>query len=476
MANYGYSTPYHGLAGGALPSGYMEAATAPGRLFGQGIANLGQNIQSAIAQYQQKRREEDYLNAKIDAGLAQYAQAAVQGGGTMPNGDPADMATASRIIGEKNAKKLAEGNLSRAEKLSIAHTLETYGQTQLQALQRTQAELAVQQAKKAIAGEAEMTSALASALGVQPGTQPAVPYRSVTSELLSRYQNLSPNQQMALDAIVRQRTQPTIEQTATKFGLVPQEVSTGEKGVPEIKFGKPSSTAVTSQKIPGTEMVQTFVGDKPIGAPVKAEMSGQVATEYSKLPENLQKAADALSKDFRNEKTLQNVQIAGGFLNQMDSLGANIGTPKYKASDDIALIFSFMKTMDPGSTVREGEFATAQNAGGVPDKIINLYNRSLSGKFLNDQQRKDFINTAKSNYQGLQKEAEKTAKGYKQSAKDRGIPEYLVVPEGLFSMQQEAPKMQKFQSVADAESNMTPGQSAMVFNPQTGKYQQYIKR
>ena len=41
MASYGYSTPYHGLAGGALPAGYMEAATAPGRLLGQGIASLG---------------------------------------------------------------------------------------------------------------------------------------------------------------------------------------------------------------------------------------------------------------------------------------------------------------------------------------------------------------------------------------------------------------------------------------------------
>ena len=167
MASYGYSTPYHGLAGGALPQGYMEAATAPGRLLGQGIASLGQNIQAGINQYMKNRDEENYLNAKIDAGLAQYAQAAAQSGGTMPNGDAANVEQAAKIIGEKNAKKLFEGNASRAEKLSIAHALETYGQTQLQALQRKQMEEAINSAKlqtKLLEDEATRRKSIADSL------------------------------------------------------------------------------------------------------------------------------------------------------------------------------------------------------------------------------------------------------------------------------------------------------------------------
>lgn len=148
MASYGYSTPYHGMAGGALPQGYMEAATAPGRLLGQGIASLGQNIQAGINQYMKNRDEENYLNAKIDAGLAQYAQAAAQSGGTMPNGDAANVEQAAKIIGEKNAKKLFEGNASRSEKLSIAHALETYGQTQLQALERQRIQQGIENQKQ----------------------------------------------------------------------------------------------------------------------------------------------------------------------------------------------------------------------------------------------------------------------------------------------------------------------------------------
>jgi hypothetical protein len=36
-----------------------------------------------------------------------------------------------------------------------------------------------------------------------------------------------------------------------------------------------------------------------------------------------------------------------------------------------------MKMLDPTSVVREGEFATAQNAASIPIKIVNMYNKAL---------------------------------------------------------------------------------------------------
>ena len=47
---------------------------------------------------------------------------------------------------------------------------------------------------------------------------------------------------------------------------------------------------------------------------------------------------------------------------------------------DIAMVYGFMKVLDPSSVVREGEFATAQNAGSVPDSVRNMYNKALSGE------------------------------------------------------------------------------------------------
>lgn len=65
------------------------------------------------------------------------------------------------------------------------------------------------------------------------------------------------------------------------------------------------------------------------------------------------------------------------------------------AAGDLALIFNYMKMLDPGSVVREGEFATAQNAAGVPDRVRNLYNNWKSGQRLNPKQRQDFRTQAR---------------------------------------------------------------------------------
>lgn len=66
---------------------------------------------------------------------------------------------------------------------------------------------------------------------------------------------------------------------------------------------------------------------------------------------------------------------------------------------DIGLIYGYMKMLDPGSVVREGEFATAETASGVPANILNLYNKLINGERLNPDQRKMFVEAASGLYQ-----------------------------------------------------------------------------
>jgi hypothetical protein len=61
---------------------------------------------------------------------------------------------------------------------------------------------------------------------------------------------------------------------------------------------------------------------------------------------------------------------------------------------DIALVFSYMKVLDPTSTVREGEYATASNAAGVPSAIQGLYNKVIGGGSLADTARSEIKQTA----------------------------------------------------------------------------------
>lgn len=90
---------------------------------------------------------------------------------------------------------------------------------------------------------------------------------------------------------------------------------------------------------------------------------------------------------------------------------------------DIALIFNYMKMLDPGSVVREGEFATAANAGGIPTKIQNMYNKAMSGERLTPEQRVMFSNQAKSLYSGAQTREKEVRKGIDRVVKNYGLNE-----------------------------------------------------
>jgi len=86
------------------------------------------------------------------------------------------------------------------------------------------------------------------------------------------------------------------------------------------------------------------------------------------------------------------------------------------AAGDVSLVFAFMKILDPGSVVREGEFATAQNAAGVPDRVRAQYNAAMTGQKLAPAQRADFLNQAKN-----------LARSQKQMFESQLLPQYKYI-------------------------------------------------
>jgi len=82
------------------------------------------------------------------------------------------------------------------------------------------------------------------------------------------------------------------------------------------------------------------------------------------------------------------------------------------AAGDLALIFNYMKMLDPGSTVREGEFANAQNSAGVPERIRAQFNQVQSGQRLADTQRNDFLDRADMLYRAALRGQKQLGKTY----------------------------------------------------------------
>ena len=98
------------------------------------------------------------------------------------------------------------------------------------------------------------------------------------------------------------------------------------------------------------------------------------------------------------------------------------------AAGDLALIFNYMKILDPGSTVREGEFANAQNSGSVPTRIRGLYNQVMEGTRLTDAQRADFVNRAGRLFNKAVEEQSERNSRFRQRGINSGLPEMMIDP------------------------------------------------
>lgn len=87
---------------------------------------------------------------------------------------------------------------------------------------------------------------------------------------------------------------------------------------------------------------------------------------------------------------------------------------------DLALIFNFMKILDPGSTVREGEYATAEQSASLPKRVVAQYNKVVSGEKLSETQRSDFVSQSENIYSAAKRNQDQMANEYRRIAKNMG--------------------------------------------------------
>jgi hypothetical protein len=159
----------------------------------------------------------------------------------------------------------------------------------------------------------------------------------------------------------------------------------GAAGAAPPPGGRPAAPGMT-QIIPGT----TFKSDE------------QLRGEYIRNMEPFVKLAQAFEK----------VQVAA-----LNPSGAG----------DISLIYGYMKILDPNSTVMQGEQATAQNAGSVPEAIRAKYNSIIAGDKLDPNVRADFLNQARLIVESQRTMANDVRDRYSELAQAYGLkPEQIV--------------------------------------------------
>lgn len=157
----------------------------------------------------------------------------------------------------------------------------------------------------------------------------------------------------------------------------------------------------------------------------------------------------------RDEYTAQ-VKDFGVIQSQYGNIRATAKQPS--AAGDIALLTSYMKMLDPSSTVREGEFATAQNAGGVNEIVRAKYNQLLRGERLTTEQRGDFLKRAGDIFGERKALADKTRRTYRDLAKRAEVDPLDVIGA---------------EEVERPYIAVGPNNEQVIWNAQAGQWQPY---
>lgn len=118
------------------------------------------------------------------------------------------------------------------------------------------------------------------------------------------------------------------------------------------------------------------------------------------------------------------------------------------AAGDLALVFNYMKILDPGSVVREGEFQTAADATSwlqrteddgfpVPLPIAKAIRKLEDGTLLTPDQRQDFLSTARNTASAQFKPAKEALQRYKSLAANSGLRADQIIPSNYLQIEEE---------------------------------------
>jgi hypothetical protein len=171
--------------------------------------------------------------------------------------------------------------------------------------------------------------------------------------------------------------------------------------------------------------------------------TSQALAQTKKLGAEIQKATLELSalqatggvdpdkKFTQEEKIRKEWQGRSKVYGELDGIYSNLkaSANAQTGPGDIALITGFMKMLDPGSVVRETEFATARDTAGLFERLANQATKIQSGQLfsLDSKQRGEYVALAKQYLDAAQKKAE-------QEKKDLNIvvKNYKLNPENVF--------------------------------------------
>lgn len=124
----------------------------------------------------------------------------------------------------------------------------------------------------------------------------------------------------------------------------------------------------------------------------------------AKTPDKIFAAENTLRDEFNTvTKDFRVVQDAYSKIKKTSNTGAG----------DMSMLYQYVKLLDPGSVVRESEFATAAASGSFGERIQGAVKGILEGGRLNQSLRAEFLNEANNVYAGQKQGYDRAKNTYK---------------------------------------------------------------
>jgi len=112
---------------------------------------------------------------------------------------------------------------------------------------------------------------------------------------------------------------------------------------------------------------------------------------------------------------------------------------------DVALVFGFMRMLDPGSVVRESEFAQARDTAGLWESLKVQYAKLMVGESLSPIQRASFLSLSEEFMAASEEDAKKAYEDIRIVAKNYGLNE-----ENIFGLEAERLEAAAVEAAASA--------------------------
>jgi len=127
----------------------------------------------------------------------------------------------------------------------------------------------------------------------------------------------------------------------------------------------------------------------------------QISNLLSKQESERRKDTSSFRKEWEGlEETKEMKKQVFAYSRLREAAAIDPDNPLARGVGDLALVFNFMKLLDPSSVVRESEFRAAASAGAFGEKFKNLFDKPLSGALFTPEVRADFVEKAENFLEG----------------------------------------------------------------------------